>query len=818
VLDALGGVSARLAASLDEVAWSDTDCLWLHDVRVTAPELRGWLDGGGRLLATLDAALVSVDLGLETVPPDEVRHSVWESLPGPDFPRGLAAFGPHPLFEGLQHGACTWAPLVGEPYRWAVYLASRPSGGEVVAVERCGLEVNAARIVAWEYSVGQGGVLCIGSGVCPEASDQQCAPQLRALLANALARSGIPHWERPAGARHWPVPGHRVLRRDLAPVPDLSGLDGEWPASPAGLWLDRPVESDDPWTLAGRRGFLAGSEARGLHEAWLHPFRVLRDATVTVAGSPPTASRMRVTPDQVDRQSGPDPRSGTDARSETGGTAVVERWMVALEHPVIYWQVDPGAERPVFLEWTVDLRRAWPYPAACGGDLELSVAPDGRHASLCASGDPFRLIMDVEGGTLEAAPVEGPAVRFSVRAAGRCRVRLIGATDDADLDRSRQMLARRGFAGLRAQRADHARELATYATSIEVPEPGLVEAFEWAKVRMDGFLAGTPGVGRCLTAGYAAAAPGQGKPGAAWYFGADACRTALAQLAVGDRGGPRDTLKFLSLTQDVDGRIVEECSTSGLARFGAGPVLPLYLLLAARYAAWTGELDFLARRWAAIRRALDVGVAKQSWTRGDQALAGVPRSEAGSGYWLSALEALQPLAEALGHPETAEELSAHVTAARDAAPQGAHTAGWVSLDEFERGLEEWRALAEQVRRRADRAEPSATVAALAIEGLWGVRPNALEGAVQIAPWFPPEWEAMALDRLRVGRTVLSVRMRRRFGQVAARIERVHGPRLHVDFVLRGESASEAVMLDDVELRGGRVAFEADGSHALVWHA
>jgi hypothetical protein len=61
-------------------------------------------------------------------------------------------------------------------------------------------------------------------------------------------------------------------------------------------------------------------------------------------------------------------------------------------------------------------------------------------------------------------------------------------------------------------------------------------------------------------------------------------------------------------------------------------------------------------------------------------------------------------------------------------------------------------------------------------------------------------------------------MRRRFGQVAARIERVHGPRLHVDFVLRGEPASEAVMLDDVELRGGRVAFEADGSHALVWHA
>ena len=800
LLERIEGVEGRVVTSLEDVDLSETDCLWLHDVRAASPALRTWLEGGGRLLATLDAVLVAVELGLETVPPDELRHSVWDGVPGQGAPFGLAAFGAHPLFEGLQQGTSTWAPVVGEPYRWAVHLATRPQAG-VVAVERRGPELNPGRIVAWEYDVGHGGLLCIGAGICPEASDRRWEPQLRALLGNALAGFGIPHRERPPGARHWPLPGQKVLRRDLAPVPELPCQEAEWTASASSLALEIPPDADRPWVLAGRRGFLAGSDDHGLREAWLHPFRVAHGASVSVAGSVPASTRIRVAPDQLDR------------RAEAAGDPVVERCTMALEHPILHWEVDPGEGRPVLLEWTTDLRRSWPYPPACGGDLELTVAPDGRRAALRAAGDPFRVVVDIEGGTLEAAPTDGPAVRMSVRAVGRCRVRVVGASDEADLDRTRQMLARRGFAGLRAQRADHARELATYATSIDVPDPGVVEAFEWAKARLDGLLAGTPGVGRCLTAGYAASGAGTGGPGAAWYAGADACRMALAQLAAGDRGGPRDTLKFLSLTQDVDGGVLEECSTSGLARFGGGAVAPLYLLLAARYAAWTGELDFLARRWAAVRRALEHGLAVRPWERAPEDAAS----------WASALDALQPLAEALGHPETAEALIAHAAAARSTIPPGAEaTSGDLFADgQVDDALARWQALARQVRMGGrsgpDDARASAAFAAAAVEGLWGVRANALEGAVQLAPWFPPAWDRMALDRLRVGRTVLSARLRRRFGQVAARIERVHGPRLHVDFSLRGAPASGSVMLDDVELRGGRAAFEADGNHALVWH-
>ncbi|HMU62655.1 MAG TPA: hypothetical protein PKA66_12795, partial [Gemmatimonadales bacterium] len=627
---AMPGIHARVVTALDQVPWPDTDCLWLHDVSPVSPDILPWLRSGGRLLATLGAVGTPVALGIESVTPNDIRDTLWEAEPADTAPRGLACFGPHPLVAGLPPGTCTWLPRAGEPYRWATHLATRPAAANIVAVEMIGLALNPARIVAWEYAVGEGGILCIGSGIQPSASDAPCAPQLRTLLRNALAGQGIPHRDRLLAAPGWPAPGTRVLRQDLRAVPELPGFRGEWPNGSATPFTELAADSPHRWRFTGRRASLAGGIGHGLGEAWVHPCAVARDATVAVSGTPLAGANARVSPTEVIR------------RSVAGGATVTERWTAALEHPVVYWEVAADGNAPIHIVWTTDLRRAWPYPAGSGGDLELTLPAGGHQAALRAVGDSFQLLIDADGGTLEAAATDGPAVRFSLRGAGRCRIRFTGAADAGDLERSRVMLARREFAGVRKQRADHARELATYATSIDSPEPALGEAFEWAKMEMDGGLAGTPGVGRCL----ALPSAGPDRPGGAWYDGPAASRRAMAQLASGDRNAPRDTLKFLSLTQDVDGRIVEGCSTGGLCRFGTTPAIPLYLLLAARYANWTGELDFLAQRWAALRRAYAVGMAGRPWHE----------APAEAALWASAFEAVQPLAEALGHPEAAEEI------------------------------------------------------------------------------------------------------------------------------------------------------------------
>ncbi len=564
----------------------------------------------------------------------------------------------------------------------------------------------------------------------------------------------------------------------------MNGL-GPWTASTATHSYALPAGSGESWVIPGRRAAVVGTADAGLLHAWIHPYRVVQDATLLVGGSATAPVRLTVSPEQVVRS------------SLAHGAAVTERWTVALEHPMMVWQVEAPDGVPVSLEWTVDIGSAAPAP-------ECLPAADRRSAVLRWPGQSFRLIIEVEGGALDST-TDGSVVRIAVHAEGACRVRLTGAADEPDLERSRQLLARRGFAGLLRQRADHAAELASYATSIETPEPALAESFEWAKVHMDGLLVGTPGVGRCLVSGYTAdqAAPR--------FVTEAACRVAFAQLAAGDRTGPRDTLKFLSLSQDDGGRVVEECSTGGDARYGAGAV-PIYFLLAARYAAWTGELDFLSRRWAAIRRAFEVGLASRPW-EGDPSMAS---------RWHAALVGLQPLAEALGHPEVAEHLAAVADEARAAAGPATFLPEPAALGQFrdgrfEGGLDAWRAAAADVRRTHG-VSAASSCATLAVEGLWGVEPSALEGGVRVAPWFPPDWDSMSIERIRVARTVLSVRIRRRFGQVAARVERVHGPRMHVEFALRGDPALATVQLDDVELGSGRVAFEADATHALVWHS
>lgn len=780
LLESLPGAAVQVGSTLGELPWSSAGALWIHDLRPDASPLLPWLTSGGRLLATLEAALLPSDLGIESIAPDDLRESTWDAASVAEGPFGMAAFGDHPLFAGLQRGAETSSPTPGEVRRRACYLAGRPREGRVVAVERLGDRIDAARLVAWEYPVGQGGILCIGAHIRPEAAEPKRRPQLLALLGNALGGDGIPGHRPRTAPRYWPAPGATALRHDMQPVPDLPELEDRWPTgggSKSEFPANRPAGR---WALPGRRALLAG-DSRGLGELWVHPWRAARDIALHVRGMAPATAEPHLSP------------VGAERHSLAGAVSVVERWLVALEHPIAYWDVQADEGAPLLLEWTSDLRPSPPFPPASAGDLELSVAPDGRRAVVGASGDPFRLVVDVAGATLEAAPVEGPGVRFSVRGAGRCRVRFTGATDQADLSRSHEVLTRRGLPGLLRQRGDHARELSTYATSVEVPERSVVEGIERAKLAMDSLLAGSPGVGRSLLGTLFPGNDGEASRGHR-FGGAEACGVAIAQLALGDRAGPRDLLKFLSLTQDVDGRIAAGCSTSGVVVHGVEAVVPAYLLLASRYADWTGELDFLARRWSAIRRAIECGR--------EHGLEGPP--------WSTALAALQPLAESLGHLEAAEAIGEWILpgSGRPPAQPDGEAPAWP---------DRLRQLSGQVASAVAKPTECADLALAAVEGLWGIRSDALASAVRIAPWFPPDWERMAIERLRVGRSVLTVRMRRRFSQVVAQVERIHGPRIHVEFLLREESSPGPVQLDDVPLGGDRAAFEADGAHLLIWN-
>jgi glycogen debranching enzyme len=158
--------------------------------------------------------------------------------------------------------------------------------------------------------------------------------------------------------------------------------------------------------------------------------------------------------------------------------------------------------------------------------------------------------------------------------------------------------------------------------------------------------------------------------------------------------------------------------------------------------------------------------------------------------------------------------------------------GWVSQAEWvggrwESGLAHLRATAGLVEERArgafdevmhgtdrraagicpDQAWSAAMAVSPAVEGLWGVAPDALRQRLAISPWLPDGWNEMGLRRLRIGGTTLDLRLRRREGRQVLQVSRLHGPPIRLTANLRSRTALAGVLLNDEPLGGGRAVFD-----------
>lgn len=635
-LDPDGADAAAAAEWLASAGHADADgsgaedVLWVHGTLPVheppgpADLLRERWPRGGLLLTGAAAALPHL-LGEEDEPPEVVRGS-WSDAADelsffPSFStfphiRGHASFRGHPLFEGLETAAYTWWPEDGEAFIRVSYVRPRwPRGGRVLAVERSYIHVNAQRGTIWEHDPG---TLCIGAYLPLHADDPLFRPHVHRLLANALryvAARGP--GARPATGGVWRLHGGRPREDPDLPLPALPEPAGGLPDLPARPRLAGPAGEDRPLTLSGRRVLLVGSERDGIREAWAHPLRVLRDFEARAGGERLLAEEVAVTPGAVER------------RLRAGEAVVRERVVAApdLAAAVLEWRLEEGPDAlGLELSWESDLRLMWPYPPGCLGAPRWRV--EGR--GLVIAGEPADDVVvhvlagpdaswEVGDATRErgdgpptppsrSGPPAGPAVRAIGRATLRRGdgVRLLLAASPrgaetvdavlAPLRRPADLVHARAAAGARMRRR----------LSVSAPDSSVEEAVEWAKHRLDAFRAEAPGVGRSLVAGYAGSRPDwfhDGRPGYAWFFGRDAVWTALGSLAVGDFDAARDVLRFLGRHQDLSGKVLHECTTSGVVHYDAADATPLYLLLAARTFAWTGDRALLKEEWPRILRA-----------------------------------------------------------------------------------------------------------------------------------------------------------------------------------------------------------------------
>jgi hypothetical protein len=457
-----------------------------------------------------------------------------------------------------------------------VYRGRRPERGSGVAVERVGRTVHQARWVAWEYQVGEGGILCLGAFAQLAAGDSRLGLELRTLLANALTGDAIPHSTRAAVATHWPglLPEDdesAVVAAGAAPPTHLEEIWDEWPPTSSAILLESGAREERAWSAAGRRVLVTGGERAGVEEVWAHPYRLLRHAKILVNGREPEVSVVRLAPDETVRV------------LRLGEIELTERLTIAADHPLLFWSIVADGPATIALRWETDLRRAAPYPAR------------SSHLKVHAVGDAeMRVTLSHEPVTAQVMAAAGALTahggRFEVQGEGLVRVILAAGASEAELGRTLDALARRKLRAFRQERILFARRLEERLTFLEAPDSARVRAFAWARVRLDREHAESSGTGRSILSADTPDRPERGR-----FVTTDACLTAMAALAVGDRDIPRDVLRFLARWRDQSGAIPSEVTTTGLAHHDDPESAGLLDRLVRGYLAWTGDRALLEK-------------------------------------------------------------------------------------------------------------------------------------------------------------------------------------------------------------------------------
>ena len=226
--------------------------------------------------------------------------------------------------------------------------------------------------------------------------------------------------------------------------------------------------------------------------------------------------------------------------------------------------------------------------------------------------------------------------------------------------------------------ADYYRNYLDKTVRLELPDPALQEAYDWARISTIQGLVNNPYLGTGLVAGYRTSGFGQ-RPGFAWFFGRDSFWTSFALNSEGDYTTARTAIDFVSKYQRQDGKLPHEISQSaGLVPwfkdypypYVSADATPLFILAMNDYAVQSGDLAFVKEKWDNLWRAYqfmrstydEQGFAKNlgvghGWVEGGPLLP-VKNEYYQAGLAVQALDALSNLARLIGKDDVSKQLNA----------------------------------------------------------------------------------------------------------------------------------------------------------------
>jgi hypothetical protein len=699
------------------------DVIWYH-----AATLRSLppVEPPGRkcgVLCTGSAASLLHDWGWEPVAPAVSQQSRPElkvrTCGTEDALRGHIGLREHPIFAGLAGGVCSWQLSPDQTFTSVLYRHGHwPERARVVAVERNAEAIVPDCATIWEMPAPAGGnAVAIGAYIHPAADDAGLKKGHDRLLLNALA-----YCARSEPSNHfWPRPGSAVALRDAQLEPaHLPLLQGGLPdsadrASPALLPTSR-----EPIAVRGRRVLVTGSADTGVTHVRVHPMCVLKDLQV----SDFKATARRTGPGFLQR-----------ATSE-----LVEQMFVPLELPAVVWQWRARGHVVLTLSWTVQLEPGWPFPEDALGSLHWNI---GEQWLLVRTDHPRESVQYSFNRPVVWSVADGangaPALRVRATAHLAAGESLIMALVASCADRDNIQATARALdrpALLEQSRAAAAQRIGQECVRLRTPFPDVNAAWHLAVQRLNDALSEAPALGRSFLGQHTGADCG--------FSSCEAVECAMAALALGDFQTARSVIEFLGRAQDPNGRVPDVCLTNGFTQYGDRVATPLFLLLIARFFAFSGDITFLRRTWQHVRLALVFCRSAPAHCDPDTLRA--------------AMRELALTAEAIGEREDADRLRSESNPA-DGLTLSDPAGGWSAWNDRLDRAPYSQGFATQLGR-CHTIDAQVRVLTTLLYGLLGIDPDAARQRIRLRPWIPGDWWFLEAAGLRFGDSRLALRYHR----------------------------------------------------------
>lgn len=596
--------------------------LWYHRTDTTDYDvielnakkaIRQFIATGGNLFLSMEAFGLLNKWGFETNTVALQKDTVVDE--GFGRPLGFHAFKDHAIFNGLQGGVYTSKQKQNHIVRKHGFFDNNvPANGKVLGIQWTYITFSENNKLLLEYDFGKGKIVAAGSYLYFEPENYQelhikkFIENIFGYLSGNFSNSKNFYWD---------YKPQRIFERNfkvvnLTPIPA-----GKWALPDPTLSLKQQRATNDFYDLVGRKILWMGKMNGGVEEIWMHPFMALRDYETgiklknedTVRWLKNIIPSITISPEFLTRD------------YSIGYIQLKEVQTVSFEKPlgVIHYEVSGDEVEQIVVRFSSNLRYMWPYNSTATKDIHFEFNKN-INGHIISGQDGFlnTVVAYSQFPILQSAtPLNNKkqlniSATFNMQRQRFLNVYISGSAGTYNNAVEHLRSESKLLSTLFIKSNSYYKNLLNKSLIIETPDPDFNEGYKWALARTDQFLQTSPGIGTTLMAGFGTTAIGwngrheiSGRPGYAWYFGRDGVWSAMAIDAYGDYKMVKEVLESFVRYQDLDGKIYHELTSSGVAHYDAADATPLFIILAAHYLKYSGDIVFIKKIWPAIKRAYE---------------------------------------------------------------------------------------------------------------------------------------------------------------------------------------------------------------------